>query len=106
VQVDYFPLTVGKLIQGLLQLLFLQVQGKKAAALYNFDYKGRIWVYNSGFNIVEFGYLSPGVVLTARAIENAIGLGRRQFDFLRGNEAYKYRFGAQDTTIHDLQIMR
>lgn len=102
----FHEVAAAALEAGMLQLLFLQVQGKKAAALYNFDYKGRIWVYNSGFNFVEFGYLSPGVVLTARAIENAIGLGRRQFDFLRGNETYKYRFGAQDTTIHDLQIRR
>lgn len=91
---------------GSLQLLFLQQQGKNAAALFNFDYKGRIWVYNSGMDIVEFGKLSPGVVLTAGAIELAIAAGRHTFDFLRGDEEYKYRFGARDTHIYHLQLDR
>ncbi|HZD11835.1 MAG TPA: GNAT family N-acetyltransferase [Candidatus Binatia bacterium] len=89
-----------------LQLLFLRRGTENAAALYNFDYKGRIWVYNSGFDIVEFGHLSPGVVLTAGSIELAIESGRSTYDFLRGGEEYKYRFGAHDTTIHRLQIDR
>lgn len=91
---------------GTLQLLFLEVEGQKAAALFNFDYKGRIWVYNSGLDPAAFGYLSTGVILTAKAIEQAIDSGRDQFDFLRGNEEYKYRFGATDTTIHRLLIKK
>jgi len=91
---------------GTLQLMFLTHRGNRAAALYNFDYKDRIWVYNSGFDIAEFGYLSPGVVLTAGAIEQAIENGRTTFDFLRGDESYKYRFGAEDTTINRVQITR
>lgn len=89
-----------------LQLLFLRRGSENAAGLYNFDYKGRVWVYNSGFDIVEFGYLSPGVVLTAASIERAIEAKRSTFDFLRGDEEYKYRFGAHDTTIHRLEITR
>ncbi len=91
---------------GTLQLLFLQQAGANAATLFNFDYNGRIWVYNSGMDIVEFGQLSPGVVLTAEAISLAIASGRDTFDFLRGNEEYKYRFGAQDTTIYQIQLYR
>lgn len=91
---------------GMLQLLFLRRDSQNAAALFNFDYKGRIWVYNSGFDIIEFGHLSPGVVLTARSIEMAIERGKIAFDFLRGDEEYKYRFGAEDTTVHRLQVSR
>lgn len=91
---------------GTLQLLFMEVRGKKAAALFNFDYKDRIWVYNSGLDPALFGALSLGVVITAKAIEYAIENGRTTFDFLRGNETYKYRFGAQDTTIYRLHLER
>jgi CelD/BcsL family acetyltransferase involved in cellulose biosynthesis len=91
---------------GTLQLMFAQKDGQNAAALFNFDYNGRIWVYNSGQDPEAFGWLSPGVVLTTRAIERAIENGRPIFDFLRGNETYKYRFGAQDTTVHRLQVKR
>lgn len=89
-----------------LQLMFMEVEGQKAAALFNFEYAGRVWVYNSGLDPASFGHLSLGVVLTARAIETAIERGNREFDFLRGNEEYKYRFGAQDTTIYRLQMGR
>jgi len=91
---------------GTLQLLFLEVRGKKAAGLFNFDYNDRIWVYNSGLDPALFGALSLGVVITAKAIEYAIENGRSTFDFLRGNETYKYRFGAQDTTIYQLHLER
>jgi CelD/BcsL family acetyltransferase involved in cellulose biosynthesis len=91
---------------GMLQLLFIEVRGKKAAGLFNFDYNDRIWVYNSGLDPALFGALSLGVVITAKAIEYAIENGRTTFDFLRGNETYKYRFGAEDTTIYRLHLER
>lgn len=91
---------------GTLKLMFLAHRGSRAAALFNFDYKNRIWVYNSGFDVAEFGYLSPGVVLTTGAIERAIEDGRGTFDFLRGDESYKYHFGARDTTIYRIQMSK
>jgi CelD/BcsL family acetyltransferase involved in cellulose biosynthesis len=91
---------------GTLQLMFTAVEGRRAAALFNFDYKDRIWVYNSGLDPTAFSALSPGVVLTATAIEQAIKLGRQEFDFLRGDEEYKYRFGAVDTQIYRHRIAR
>ncbi|MBK8984699.1 MAG: GNAT family N-acetyltransferase [Chloroflexi bacterium] len=94
------------LAAGTLQLMFIAVEGQKAAALFNFDYKGRIWVYNSGLDPDAFGGLSLGVVLTAKAIEHAIENGRTTFDFLRGNETYKYRFGAQDTEIYQIKLQK
>lgn len=94
------------LANGTLQLLFAEHEGQKGAALFNFDYKGRIWVYNSGLDASILSSVGLGVVLTAKAIEIAIGNGRSVFDFLRGNEAYKYRFGAVDTCIYRLQAQR
>ncbi len=91
---------------GTLQLMFMEVDGQNAAALFNFEYAGRVWVYNSGLDPASFGHLSLGVVLTARAIETAIEHGNHTFDFLRGNEEYKYRFGAQDTTVHRIEMSR
>lgn len=91
---------------GTLQLLFTAVEGRKTAALFNFDYRDRIWVYNSGLDPALFAALSPGVVSTASAIELAIRLGRSEFDFLRGSEEYKYRFGAVDTEVYRLELGR
>jgi CelD/BcsL family acetyltransferase involved in cellulose biosynthesis len=102
----FYDITQAAQAAGTLQLLFVEVDGRKAATLFNFDYNGRIWVYNSGLDPASFSGLSLGVVITAKAIENAIANGRSTFDFLRGNEVYKYRFGAEDTRIYNIQIKR
>lgn len=91
---------------GLLQLAFLEVGGKKAAAYAQFDYANRIWVYNSGINPQVGGPLSPGWVLLARLIEDAINNGRQEYDFMQGNEDYKYRFGGKDTFVFRLAVER
>lgn len=91
---------------GTLLLMFMEVDGKKASGLFNFDYNGHVLVYNSGLDPEAFGALSLGEVLTAKAIEWAIVNGRSTFDFLRGSEAYKYRFGARDTMIYKIHLAR
>ena len=67
--------------------------GCEAAAAFNFDYKGKLWGYNSAVNR-DFLDLSPGWVLLAHQIQWACEHGRTEFDFMRGDEDYKYRFGA------------
>lgn len=81
-----------------LQLAFLQVDGINAAAYLSFDYLNRMWVYNSGIN-KEFQEYSPGWVLLGYLLQWANNQGRTEFDFMRGNEDYKYRFGAIDRFV-------
>jgi len=83
---------------GFLQLAFLEVGGQKAAAYLSFDYQNRIWVYNSGLNR-DFQSMSPGWVLLGHLLQWAIEHGRTEFDFMRGDEEYKYRFGAVDRFV-------
>jgi CelD/BcsL family acetyltransferase involved in cellulose biosynthesis len=92
--------------QDWLQLAFVEMGGEKAAGLLSFDYGDAILVYNSGYDPLRFRHLSPGIIVTARCIEHAISLGRTKFDFLRGDEVYKYRFGAQDTEVRRLLIAK
>lgn len=77
---------------GYLWLAFLEVDGVKAAGCINFDYKNKLWGYNSGVNR-DFMELSPGWVLLGHQIQWACEHGRYEFDFMRGDEEYKYRFG-------------
>ena len=77
---------------GWLQLAFLEVDGRKAAGYLNFDYGNRIWIYNSGLDF-DFGELSPGWVLLGYLLQWANENGRSEFDFMRGDENYKYKFG-------------
>jgi len=90
---------------GWLQLAFLEVNGEKAAGYLNFDYNGHIWVYNSGLNF-NLRELSPGWVLLGHLLKWANENGRKEFDFMRGDEDYKYRFGAVDRYIVRATITR
>jgi CelD/BcsL family acetyltransferase involved in cellulose biosynthesis len=91
---------------GFLHLAFLEVNGVKAATYLSFDYNQKRLVFNSGLETEGFQSLSAGIVLAARIIDEAIQLGYREFDFLRGGEEYKYRFGAQDTWIYHVKVER
>jgi len=89
--------------EGYLHLSFLVIGGKKAAAKLCFDYQNKLWAYNSGFNN-DFMDYSPGWVLLGHLLTWANEQGREVFDFMRGNEAYKYRFGAVDRFVKLLSL--
>ena len=90
---------------GWLWLAFLEVGGRKAAGVFNFDYDNRLWGYNSGVDR-EFIELSPGWVLLSHSLQWACENGRSEFDFMRGKEEYKYRFGARDRRVMRVRAIR
>ncbi|HUV16105.1 MAG TPA: GNAT family N-acetyltransferase [Pelolinea sp.] len=91
--------------KGFLQLSFLQIDGEKAAGYLCFDYQSHILVYNSGFDY-SFSDYSPGWVLLSYLIQYAIETGKTHFDFMRGDETYKYRFGAEDGFVMKAVLSR
>jgi CelD/BcsL family acetyltransferase involved in cellulose biosynthesis len=91
---------------GVLDLTFLMVQGQRAATMWQFNYRDRVMLYNSGLNPDAFAHLSAGIVLLSHSIENAIEQGFRKYDFLRGDETYKFRLGARPISVFRVNIMR
>jgi CelD/BcsL family acetyltransferase involved in cellulose biosynthesis len=91
--------------KGCLQLAFLEINGQNAAAYLSFDYLDRMWVYNSGID-PRFSEYSPGWVLLGYLLQWAIDQKRAEFDFMRGDEDYKYRFGAVDRQVVRVLITR
>lgn len=91
--------------QGYLQLSFLEIDGQKAAAYLNFDYDHHLWIYNSGLNRDFYSY-SPGWVLLGYLLRWANENERSNFDFMRGDEDYKYRFGAKDRFVYRVTISK
>ena len=91
--------------QGYLWLAFLEVGGAKVAASLNFDYKNKLWGYNSGVSR-EHMELSPGWVLLAHTIQWCCENGRYEFDFMRGDEEYKYRFGGVNRYVMRARVIR
>ncbi|HET9589891.1 MAG TPA: GNAT family N-acetyltransferase [Anaerolineales bacterium] len=90
---------------GYLWLGFLEVDGEKVAASLNFDYKNKLWGYNSGVSRQHME-LSPGWVLLAHTIQWCCEHGRYEFDFMRGDEDYKYRFGGVNRYVMRVRVVR
>lgn len=88
-----------------LQLAFLEVGKTKAAGYLNFDFDNHIWVYNSGLNF-NFRELSPGWVLLGYLLQWANDHQRSRFDFMRGDEDYKYRFGGVDRFVVRVRLQK
>jgi CelD/BcsL family acetyltransferase involved in cellulose biosynthesis len=91
---------------GYLRLCFLTINGEKAASLYAFEFDRKFLLYNSGYDPDAHAQLSPGWVILAYSIQYAIAAGCRVFDFMQGDEEYKYRFGSQDYKVMRVLITR
>jgi CelD/BcsL family acetyltransferase involved in cellulose biosynthesis len=90
---------------GYLWLAFLEIDGVRTAASLNFDYKNKLWGYNSGVSN-EHRELSPGWVLLAHTIQWCCENGRYEFDFMRGDEEYKYRFGGVNKYVMRVKAIK
>ena len=90
-------------VRGNARLAFLELPEGPIASFVTLEWDGTVGLYNSGFH-PERAALSPGVVLLAHVIRDAIDRGRRRFDFLRGEERYKYEFGPVPEAVHAVTI--
>lgn len=69
-------------------------EGQPAAAIFSFVDPHGFYLYNSAYE-PDFRHLSPGNVILSHLIERAINDNLQVFDFLKGDEAYKFRLGAK-----------
>lgn len=81
--------------EGLLRLHRIRRGGETIAVLLVIGGGANSCYYLGGFD-PDYGRLSPGTVLVGAAIAAAAEAGTATFDFLRGAERYKYRWGARD----------
>lgn len=59
-------------------------------------------LYNSGFD-PEYSYYSVGLLVKAFLLKKSIEQGKSIYDFLRGNERYKYDLGAKDLPLFQIE---
>ncbi len=90
--------------EGWMRLNLMQLDGREVAASMAFTLGDRVLLYNSGMD-PECRIHSVGIALHAADIQEAIGLGKGWYDFLRGDEPYKYEFGARDNYIYTLTLL-
>ena len=88
---------------GQVRLSTLSLDGNAVAMTLSFETAGATYLYNSGYDPEE-AKLAVGLVSKALAVRDAIALGKRRFDFLRGDEDYKRRLGGVDRGVVTLTL--
>ena len=75
--------------KGWLRLFIMHLNDKPVSALYCFNYGGKFHLYQAGFD-THYGRYSVGLGAIGLSIRHALREGASEYDFLRGNEKYKY----------------
>jgi CelD/BcsL family acetyltransferase involved in cellulose biosynthesis len=93
--VQFHEMAVRRLFNsGLLRLYALRIGPSIVGAYYGFQHRERAYAYLMGFD-PDYAFVSPGTILFAHALEEAVREGAREMDLLRGDERYKFAWGAE-----------
>lgn len=76
----------------------LSVDGRPVAAGFGFAEDEAYYLYNSAYEPELIG-AAPGIVLLASMVERSIADGLSRFDFLKGDERYKYHLGGVERPL-------
>lgn len=90
---------------GLLRFDELWVEGACRASIYGIDDGQRYCFYNSGYD-PAWKHASPGLVLLGLSIEAALARGVKRYDFLRGDEGYKFDWATTTCETVSVQVAR
>jgi CelD/BcsL family acetyltransferase involved in cellulose biosynthesis len=85
-------------MSGLSKIFLLECGGKIAAASINFVYAGRMEAYLTSYD-AAFERASPGTILIVEYLQWSFDRGLSSVDFLRGEEAFKFRMANAETLL-------
>jgi CelD/BcsL family acetyltransferase involved in cellulose biosynthesis len=91
--------------QGWLQMSFLEVDGVDVAGEYHLRFGRAGYVYQGGW-LPEWQRHSVGTIALMRSIRMSCDDGLREMRFLRGDEAYKYRYADADPGLQTIAVAR
>jgi CelD/BcsL family acetyltransferase involved in cellulose biosynthesis len=93
--------------RGWLRLWSVEVDGRVVAARYGFRFAKVDWAFISGRDPdPAWDRYSLGLALLVRAVQATFDDGMSAFSFLRGDEAYKQRFAADDVGLESVAVAR
>ncbi|HEX2865892.1 MAG TPA: GNAT family N-acetyltransferase [Ignavibacteriales bacterium] len=90
---------------GILRLYVLRHNGKIIASVYSLIKNEKLYNYIGGFD-PDLAKFSPGSVILLDIIEKAISEGIKEFDFLRGEEDYKYKWTTEERHNYRMLIKK
>jgi CelD/BcsL family acetyltransferase involved in cellulose biosynthesis len=87
--------------RGEVALLRLEASNGTVGLLYNFEWRGAVSAYQSGFNYAAAGrHQKPGLTCHHQAIEDAVARGLARYDFLSGADRYKRSLATSEAVLH------
>jgi CelD/BcsL family acetyltransferase involved in cellulose biosynthesis len=96
---DVLRAILGRALQsGLARIFLLECGGRIAAASVNFIYAGRMEAYFTAYD-GAFERASPGTILIVEYLRWSFDRGLAHVDFMRGDEAFKYRMANAETLL-------
>lgn len=90
--------------RGWLRPLLLLIDDRPAACLYNFEFKNKIYFYQSGLE-PDFGKYSLGALIHSFAIRDALKRGMEEYDLLSGSEDYKKDWTENYRNLYRIRIV-
>jgi len=88
-----------------LGLYFLMLNGEPVSAQYAFEYKRKIYYYLAGFD-PSFSNFSVGNLTTMFLLKECIKKGFKEYDMMRGDEAYKMMWTRKCKRNYEIRIVR
>lgn len=87
----------------MLYMLEIYINGSAAAMVFCVNLGSTTYLYNNGFN-PEFSSTSVGVISKLMTIRQSIEAGVQHYDFLSGNEHYKFQLGGAEEKLLSFHI--
>jgi CelD/BcsL family acetyltransferase involved in cellulose biosynthesis len=91
--------------RGNICLYTMMVGDRAVASFYALMHKGKMICYLTGRD-PEWQSRSVGTVLVGETFHDALDMGMREYDFLRGEEAYKADWSSQQRSLVSVRIYR
>jgi CelD/BcsL family acetyltransferase involved in cellulose biosynthesis len=92
------------LSEQLLRLHWLERGGDAIAAEFQLAGGERTYAYLGGMN-AELDDCSPGMLIQMAILQGCIAEGQREYDFLRGDESYKFHWGVRQRRCVDYRAV-
>ena len=89
--------------RGWLRLFLLRLDGQPTGSLYGFLYDRRFYFYQQGFD-PRYEKYSIGLLMTGLTIQRAIEERAKEYDFLRGDERFKFHWAVAARPLGRLEL--
>jgi CelD/BcsL family acetyltransferase involved in cellulose biosynthesis len=99
----YLDVSKAFILNNWLEFSFLNIDGKPASLIWAFIYDNTFWGVTNVFDLNYSNY-SLGQLHLMNSVENTIQYGLKKYDFLKGDEAYKYHWTDSKTDNFKITI--